>query len=83
MKITLKNGVTIHDEHTENGHVIIFNDPETVEHPQRHEAGRIVEIRGVHGFQPAMFSVAAYTPEALRAIAKFATRAHNENQATK
>lgn len=71
MKITLSTGVTIHDEHAENGRVLIFTDPESVEHPQRHEAGRIVEINGVQGFQPAVFSIVAYTPEAVRAIAEF------------
>lgn len=71
MKITLSSGTTIRVETTAHEKLsIILDNPGAPAEHRNAEVGRIIELEGRHGFQPAPFSAYALTPEVLRAIAE-------------
>lgn len=70
MKITTSNGTIIEDLAQHGDRVITINSPQGIEGPRNVELGRIAEMNGNFGFQPAPFVAWALGPETLRAIAQ-------------
>jgi hypothetical protein len=79
--ITTKNGSTVKIDLHPTGALVILDHPDAPEDMRHKEAGRIIDVGGELGFQPAPLAAFAMRPDVLRAIADLIEQPdeHDEN----